>query len=282
MASASHARAQGAPIPNALTIAGVDPSGGAGILADVKAMSALGAYGCAVIAALTAQNTQGVSHISPVPPAFVGAQIDTLFADVRIDAVKIGMLGQRPVTEVVAEKLARYRPAHVVLDPVMVAKSGDLLLENDAVGALREALLPQATLLTPNLPEAGVLLGERAVETVKEMRRVAEKLRERMAYSGHRWVMLKGGHLPGQDTVDLLHDGDRMIELPGLRVETRNTHGTGCTLSAALAALLPQTGDVPEAARRAKAYLTEAIRHADLLKVGSGHGPVHHFHAWWR
>ncbi|SOE46975.1 bifunctional hydroxymethylpyrimidine kinase/phosphomethylpyrimidine kinase [Orrella dioscoreae] len=282
MASASRARAQGAPIPNALTIAGVDPSGGAGILADVKAMSALGAYGCAVIAALTAQNTQGVSHISPVPPAFVGAQIDTLFADVRIDAVKIGMLGQRPVTEVVAEKLARYRPAHVVLDPVMVAKSGDLLLENDAVGALREALLPQATLLTPNLPEAGVLLGERAVETVKEMRRVAEKLRERMAYSGHRWVMLKGGHLPGQDTVDLLHDGDRMIELPGLRVETRNTHGTGCTLSAALAALLPQTGDVPEAARRAKAYLTEAIRHADLLQVGSGHGPVHHFHGWWR
>jgi hydroxymethylpyrimidine/phosphomethylpyrimidine kinase len=268
-------------IPNALSIAGVDPSGGAGVLADVKTMSALGAYGCAVIAALTAQNTQGVSEVAPVPPAFVGQQIDTLFADVRIDAVKIGMLGQQPVIQVVAEKLARWRPPHVVLDPVMVAKSGDLLLERPAVGALREALLPQATVLTPNLPEAGVLLEERPVETVKEMRRVAERLRNKMAHDGQRWVMVKGGHLPGDDTIDLLHDGDRMIELPGGRIATRNTHGTGCTLSAALAALIPQTGDVPEAARRAKAYLTEAIRHADRLEVGKGHGPVHHFHAWW-
>lgn len=279
--SSRQAAAGGRPIPNALTIAGVDPSGGAGILADVKAMSALGAYGCAVIAALTAQNTQGVTGISPVPPAFVGQQIDTLFADVRIDAVKIGMLGQQPVIQVVAEKLARWTPAHVVLDPVMVAKSGDLLLERDAVGAMREALLPQATLLTPNLPEAGVLLEERPVETVKEMRRVAERLRNKLAHSGQRWVMVKGGHLPGNDTIDLLHDGDRMIELPGHRIETANTHGTGCTLSAALAALLPQVEDVPEAARRAKAYLTEAIRHAERLSVGSGHGPVHHFHAWW-
>ncbi|MEI2416280.1 bifunctional hydroxymethylpyrimidine kinase/phosphomethylpyrimidine kinase [Orrella sp. JC864] len=278
----AHPRAQDGMrrIPNALSIAGVDPSAGAGVLADVKAISALGAYGCAVIAALTAQNTHGVTHICPVPPEFVGQQIDTLFADVRIDAVKIGMLGQRPVTEVVAEKMARHAPAHVVLDPVMVAKSGDLLLERDAVGALREALLPQATLITPNLPEAGVLLDERPVDTVREMRRVAEKLRERMAHAGHRWVMVKGGHLPGADTIDLLHDGDRMIELPGLRIETANTHGTGCTLSAALAALLPQTGDVPEAARRAKAYLTEAIRQSGRLRVGSGHGPVHHFHAW--
>jgi len=269
------------PIPNALSIAGVDPSGGAGVLADVKTMSALGAYGCAVIAALTAQNTQGVTAIAPVPPDFVGQQIDTLFADVRIDAVKIGMLGQQPVTTMVAEKLAKWLPPHVVLDPVMVAKSGDLLLERQAVGALREALLPQATMLTPNLPEAGVLLDERPVETVKEMRRVAERLRRIMAHSGPRWVMLKGGHLPGNDTIDLLHDGDRMIELPGQRIETRNTHGTGCTLSAALAALLPQAEDVPQAARRAKAYLAEALRHADRLQVGSGHGPTHHFHAWW-
>jgi hydroxymethylpyrimidine/phosphomethylpyrimidine kinase len=268
-------------IPNALSIAGVDPSGGAGVLADVKAMSALGAYGCAVIAALTAQNTQGVASVAPVPPAFVGQQIDALFADLRIDAVKIGMLGQQPVIQVVAEKLARWRAPHVVLDPVMVAKSGDLLLDRDAVGVLREALLPQATVLTPNLPEAGVLLEERPVETLKEMRRVAERLRNKLAYDGQRWVMLKGGHLPGDETIDLLHDGDRMIELPGGRIDTRNTHGTGCTLSAALAALIPQTGDVPEAARRAKAYLTEAIRHADRLEVGKGHGPVHHFHAWW-
>ncbi len=280
MPATSQGASQAARIPNALSIAGVDPSGGAGVLADVKAMSALGAYGCAVIAALTAQNTHGVSHISPVPPEFVGHQIDTLFADVRIDAVKIGMLGQRPVTEVVAEKMARHQPAHVVLDPVMIAKSGDHLLERDAIGALREALLPQATLITPNLPEAGVLLDERPVETVREMRRVAERLRNSMAYSGQRWVMVKGGHLPGSETIDLLHDGDRMIELPGHRIETPNTHGTGCTLSAALAALLPQTGDVPEAARRAKAYLTEAIRQSHRLQVGSGHGPVHHFHAW--
>ncbi|MGN6659190.1 MAG: bifunctional hydroxymethylpyrimidine kinase/phosphomethylpyrimidine kinase, partial [Achromobacter mucicolens] len=193
--------ASGRPIPNALTIAGVDPSGGAGILADVKAMSALGAYGCAIIAALTAQNTQGVTGISPVPPAFVGLQIDTLFTDVRIDAVKIGMLGQRPVIEVVAEKLAKWTPAHIVLDPVMVAKSGDLLLENDAVGAMREAMLPLTTLLTPNLPEAGVLLEERPVETVKEMRRVAERLRNKLAHSGERWVLVKGGHLPGSETI---------------------------------------------------------------------------------
>ncbi|CAM4048535.1 bifunctional hydroxymethylpyrimidine kinase/phosphomethylpyrimidine kinase [Bordetella tumulicola] len=281
MSASRAAQTSDRPIPNALSIAGVDPSGGAGVLADIKAMSALGAYGCAVIAALTAQNTQGVTAISPVPPEFVGQQIDTLFADVRIDAVKIGMLGQQPVTLVVAEKLAKWRPAHVVLDPVMVAKSGDHLLERNAVGALREALLPQATLLTPNLPEAGVLLDERPVETVKEMRRVAERLRNTMAYSGQRWVLLKGGHLPGNDTIDLLHDGDRMIELPGQRIETRNTHGTGCTLSAALAALLPQIDDVPEVARRAKAYLAEALRHADRLQVGSGHGPTHHFHAWW-
>ncbi|KDD57242.1 hydroxymethylpyrimidine kinase/phosphomethylpyrimidine kinase [Bordetella bronchiseptica OSU553] len=268
-------------IPNALSIAGVDPSGGAGVLADVKAMSALGAYGCAVIAAMTAQNTQGVTGISPVPAEFVGLQIDTLFADVPIDAVKLGMLGQEAVTLVVAEKLARWQPGHIVLDPVMVAKSGDLLLERRAVGALRETLLPLATLLTPNLPEAGVLLDERPVETLKEMRRVAERLRNRMTHAGQRWVMVKGGHLPGNETIDLLHDGDRMIELPGHRIETPNTHGTGCTLSAALAALLPQSPDVPEAARRAKAYLTEAIRQADRLQVGSGHGPVHHFHAWW-
>ena len=268
--------------PNTLTIAGVDPSGGAGIVADVKAMSALGAYACAVVAALTAQNTQGVTGVSPVSPDFVGQQIDTLFQDVRIDAVKIGMLGQRQVTDVVAEKLAHWQPPHVVLDPVMIAKSGDKLLEDDAAGALREHLIPQATLITPNLPEAGALLRERPVETVKEMRRVAEKLRNVMNYNGQRWVFLKGGHLPGSETTDLLHDGDRMIELPGQRIDTRNTHGTGCTLSAALAALLPRTGgDVPEAARLAKQYLTEAIRQADTLQVGSGHGPVHHFHAWW-
>jgi hydroxymethylpyrimidine/phosphomethylpyrimidine kinase len=268
-------------IPNTLTIAGMDPSGGAGILADVKAMSALGAYACAVVAALTAQNTQAVTDISPVNPQFVRAQLDTLFADVEIHAVKIGMLGQTGVIEVVADRLGHHKPPHLVLDPVMVAKSGDLLLEQKAVGALREQLLPLATVITPNLPEAGVLLEMRAVETVREMRRVAERLRNLMTHGGHRWVLLKGGHLPGNDTIDILHDGDKMIELPGHRIQTRNTHGTGCTLSAALAALLPQTNSVIEATRAAKDYLVAAIASADMLKVGHGHGPVHHFHKLW-
>lgn len=268
-------------IPNTLTIAGMDPSGGAGILADVKAMSALGAYACAVVAALTAQNTQAVTDISPVNPQFVRAQVDTLFADVEIHAVKIGMLGQTGVIEVVADRLGHHKPAHLVLDPVMVAKSGDLLLEQKAVGALREQLLPLATIITPNLPEAGVLLEMRAVETVREMRRVAERLRNLMTHGGHRWVLLKGGHLPGNDTIDILHDGDQMIELPGHRIQTRNTHGTGCTLSAALTALLPQTDSVIDATRAAKDYLVAAIASADMLKVGHGHGPVHHFHKLW-
>ncbi|MBP6020725.1 MAG: bifunctional hydroxymethylpyrimidine kinase/phosphomethylpyrimidine kinase [Burkholderiaceae bacterium] len=268
-------------IPNTLTIAGVDPSGGAGVLADIKTMSALGAYGTAVIAALTAQNTLGVTGISPVPPEFVAQQIDTLFADVRIDAVKIGMLGQQAVTRVVAERLAHWKPAHLVLDPVMVAKSGDHLLERSAISELRESLLPLATMLTPNLPEAGVLLGSSPVESLKEMRRVAEKLRRLLADDGDRWVFLKGGHLPGNDTVDVLYNGDVLIELPGTRIATRNTHGTGCTLSAALAALLPRYKDVPEASRRAKHYLVSAIARADELTIGTGHGPVQHFHAWW-
>jgi hydroxymethylpyrimidine/phosphomethylpyrimidine kinase len=267
--------------PTTLTIAGVDPSGGAGVLADVKTMSALGAYACAVIAALTAQNTRSVTGVFAVPADFVRQQIDTLFADVRIDAAKIGMVGQAPVIVAVAECLRRWQPAHLVVDPVMIAKSGDALLEKSAVGALREGLLPIATVLTPNLPEAGVLLEMRAPESVKEMRQAAERLRERMAHAGRRWVYLKGGHLPGAEATDLLFDGDRMLELSAPRIDTQNTHGTGCTLSAALTALLPQTPDVPTAARRAKAYLGAAIAAADQLGIGHGHGPVHHFHALW-
>jgi hydroxymethylpyrimidine/phosphomethylpyrimidine kinase len=270
-----------ARIPTALTIAGVDPSGGAGVLADVKTMSALGAYACAVIAALTAQNTRSVTGVFGVPADFVRQQIDTLFADVRIDAVKIGMVGQAPVIGAVADGLLAWQPAHVVVDPVMIAKSGDALLERAAVGALRERLLPIATLLTPNLPEAGVLLESRAPDSIKEMRRAAERLRDMLAHTGPRWVYLKGGHLPGGDATDLLFDGDRMLELAAPRIDTRNTHGTGCTLSAALAALLPQSADVPAAARRAKAYLGAAIAAADALAIGHGHGPVHHFHALW-
>ena len=269
-------------IPNILSIAGVDPSGGAGVLADVKAISALGGFACAVVTALTAQNTRAVTGVLPTTPEFVGEQLDTLLGDVRIAATKIGMVGRAAVIAKVAERLAQWSLAPIVLDPVMVAKSGDALLDRSATGALREALLPLATILTPNLPEAGVLLEARPVETVREMYRAAERLRSLMRDDGVRWVYLKGGHLPGDEATDLLHDGDRMIELKSARVATRNTHGTGCTLSAALAALLPQSSDVPAAARRAKEYLTQALQHADELSVGEGHGPVHHFHALWK
>jgi len=268
-------------IPNVLTIAGVDPSGGAGILADIKAMSALGGYACAIVAALTAQNTKRVTHISPVPPDFVAAQMQTLFDDVSIAAAKIGMLGQVPIIRVVAEKLIANPVPHVVLDPVMVAKSGDMLLETDAVGELREALLPVATVITPNLPEAGVLVDRRPPDNLREMRKMAEILREAMSHDGRRWVFLKGGHLPGSETTDILHDGDVMIELPGKRIDTPNTHGTGCTLSAALATLLGKGLEVPNAAEQAKRYLVSAIAHSGELSVGHGHGPVHHFHELW-
>ncbi len=273
------------PVPNALTIAGIDPSGGAGIYADLKAFSALGAYGCGVVAALTAQNTQAVTGIHGVPPDFVRLQLDTLFADVRIDTAKIGMLGTAPIARAVAEGLAKPvaagTPAHVVVDPVMVAKSGDSLLTADATAMLVEAILPLATVITPNLPEAGVLLRERAPESLREMHRAAERLRRLLPDGRHAWVLLKGGHLSG-DAIDLLHDGDRMIELPAHRIDTKNTHGTGCSLSAAIAALLPARGSVPEAVADAKRWLTEAIRRSGELSVGRGHGPVHHFHNLWR
>jgi hydroxymethylpyrimidine/phosphomethylpyrimidine kinase len=272
-------------IPNVLTLAGVDPSGGAGVLADVKSFSALGAYGTAVVTALTAQNTRAVAGIHAVPTAFITQQIDTLFADVRIDAAKTGMLGTAAIVGAVAEALHRQvranRLGHLVVDPVMVAKSGDLLLDRQATASVIEALLPLATVITPNLPEAGVLLERRAPDSLREMYPAAERLRRLLADSGQRWVLLKGGHLP-DDPVDLLHDGDRMIELPAQRVATRNTHGTGCSLSAAIAALLPRTGDPVEAIRAARQWLLEAIRQSDRLTVGEGHGPVHHFHAWWR
>jgi len=177
--------------------------------------------------------------------------------------------------------MAKWRPPHIVVDPVMVSKSGDALLLADAAAMLREALLPLATVVTPNLPEAGVLLESRAPETRKEMQRACEKLREMLPHSSERWVLLKGGHLPGDEALDLLFDGDRMFELSAPRIDTKNTHGTGCTLSSAIAALLPQRPDVAAAVRDAKQYLTRAIDAADRLHVGSGHGPVHHFHRWW-
>ncbi|MCK9987718.1 MAG: hydroxymethylpyrimidine/phosphomethylpyrimidine kinase [Azoarcus sp.] len=272
-------------IPNVVSIAGVDPSGGAGVFADIKTFSALGAYGCGVVAALTAQNTQAVTGVHVPPTDFLRLQIDTLFADVAIHAVKLGMLGSAEIVATVADRLAHFDAPFVVCDPVMVAKSGDHLLARSAVAMLIEALLPRSFMITPNLPEAGVLLEQRPPETVKEMYRAAERLREMLPLSSERWVLLKGGHLPGNEVVDLLFDGDRMIELPSPRIETKNTHGTGCTLSSAVAALLPQHAGglrpVEAAVRDARDYLLRAIATSGALSVGKGHGPVHHFHRWW-
>lgn len=265
------------PVPNVLSIAGVDPGGGAGVLADVKTFSALGAYGCGAVAALTAQNTRAVTGIQEVPPDFLRLQLDTLFDDIRIDAVKIGMLASRELIAVVAEVLRRHRPRFVVLDPVMVAKSGDRLLRADAVNALRAGLLPLATVLTPNLPEAGDLLGRAVEEGIEGQRAAARELHA----MGARHVLVKGGHGHGDTLVDVLFDGHRFTELPAQRIATRNTHGTGCTLSSAIAALLPQRAGVAEAVAEARAWLLGAIAASDRLSVGTGHGPLHHFHALW-
>lgn len=267
-------------IANVLTIAGLDPSGGAGILADVKAMSACGTYGMAVVAALTAQNTCGVSGWQPVAPDFVRAQIDAIFEDIRVDAVKIGMLGTPEVIDAVAEALERHRPPFVVLDPVMVAKGGDRLLAKEAESALCERLLPLTTVITPNLPEAAVLAGEAEIRERGEMPALARKLLERLAPDA--WVYLKGGHLTESESPDLLLSRETSFTFEAPRISTKNTHGTGCTLSAAIAAQLGRGESVPEAVRKAKAYVYEAIAHADELGVGHGHGPTNHFATLWR
>lgn len=264
-------------IANVLTIAGSDSGGGAGIQADLKAMSALGVYGLSVITALTAQNTRAVTAIHDAPPDMIAAQLDAVFDDIRIDAVKIGMLSRPEVIEVVADRLRRYDVERIVLDPVMVAKSGDALLQPEAVSALITHLLPLALVVTPNLPEAGVLLGRVAPVDVGEMRIAAVDLRT----LGPKAVLLKGGHLTAGDAVDIFDDGGKSEDLRRKRVPTSNTHGTGCTLSAAIAALLGRGIDLPTAVRAAKDYVAKAIAAADRLNVGQLHGPVHHFHALW-
>lgn len=263
---------------NVVSIAGSDPSGGAGIQADLKSFSAHGVFGMSVVTALTAQSTRGVTGVHGVPASFVVDQMDTLFEDATVHAVKVGMLGTAEVTEAVAAAIDRHGLSDVVVDPVMVAKSGDRLLERSAMEALRSELLPRADLLTPNLPEAADLLDEEEATDLATMRSQAERLLK----LGPRRVLLKGGHLPGTDSVDLLVDGESApIELSATRVATRNTHGTGCTLSSAIAALIPQRPDVATAVADAKAWLTEALRRADEIDAGGGQGPVHHFHLWW-
>jgi hydroxymethylpyrimidine/phosphomethylpyrimidine kinase len=263
--------------PVALTIAGSDSGGGAGIQADLKTFSALGVYGCSVIAALTAQNTQGVQDIFPITPEFVRRQMDSVLSDLPVAAVKIGMLGTVEVIEAVAEGLRHWRPRFVVLDPVMVAKGGAPLLDAKAAAALRRHLLPLATLITPNLPEAGVLLGEEPVVERRQMGRVAARLQG----LGVANVLLKGGHLDSPESPDLLLHGGEVIWLEGARIATSNTHGTGCTLSSAIAAFLARKRPLPQAVAEAKHWLEQAIAAADGLGIGQGQGPVHHFHALW-
>lgn len=261
----------------ALTIAGSDSGGGAGIQADLKTFSALDVFGASVLTALTAQNTLGVQAIHDVPLDFVAAQIDSVFTDLKIDAVKIGMLSRPETIEAVAKGLRRYGAANVVLDPVMVATSGDRLISEDAIAHLRTELVPLASIITPNIPEAGALLGEAPADSEAG---ILDQGRKLLAL-GCPAVLIKGGHGTGPEGTDFLFTGDGETHLSVPRHQTRNTHGTGCTLSSAIAAKLASGLDLHAAVQEAKAYLTEAIRAADRLEIGGGAGPVHHFHRWW-
>ncbi|MGY2049962.1 bifunctional hydroxymethylpyrimidine kinase/phosphomethylpyrimidine kinase [Methylobacterium sp. JK268] len=265
--------------PIAVTVAGSDSGGGAGIQADLKTFSALGVYGASVVTALTAQNTRGVQAIHDVPEAFVAQQIASVFGDLAVGAVKVGMLAREPVIAAVAEGLRRHASGlPVVLDPVMVATSGDPLLAAGAVEALRRHLIPLARVLTPNLPEAAALLDAPVAQDEAGMLAQGRGL----LALGPGAVLMKGGHGAGEESVDLLvGPGDAVLRLAGRRLATRNTHGTGCTLSAAIAAGLARGVPLTEAARAAKGYLAAALAEADRLAIGHGHGPVHHFHAWW-
>ncbi len=263
--------------PIALTIAGSDSSGGAGIQADLKTFAALGVYGASVITALTAQNTTGVSGIHVVPADFVNAQIDAVFGDLHVDAVKIGMVAQLATIDAIAAGLTRWSPKHVVLDPVMVATSGDRLLAAEAVDALRTKLMPRASLVTPNLPEAAVLLDE----PVALSESAIESQGKRLLALGCRAVLIKGGHGQGAESIDYLIDGTATIALAAPRIATKNTHGTGCSLSSAITAGLARGDDMQTAVRDAKAWVHAAIAAADRFDVGHGNGPIHHFHGFY-
>jgi hydroxymethylpyrimidine/phosphomethylpyrimidine kinase len=260
-------------IAKALTIAGSDSGGGAGIQADLKTFAALGVYGSSVITAITAQNTRGVFAVQEIDPGVVAAQIDAVLDDIGADAAKTGMLASAPIIVAVTDRLRAHRLANVVVDPVMVAKSGDALLRPEAVTALKELLLPLARVVTPNLPEAATIVGH-PVETDADARRAAEEI----FALGPGYVVVKGGHRVG-DADDLLFDGERFEILHAERIDTRHTHGTGCTFSAAITAGLARGLTAPEAVQAAKDYLTGAIAHA--YPIGAGHSPVHHFYRWW-
>jgi len=263
--------------PVALTIAGSDSSGGAGIQADLKTFAALGVYGASAITALTAQNTRGVTGIHMVPAEFVRAQIDAVFADLDVGAVKIGMVAQLASIAAIADGLKRWSPRHVVLDPVMVATSGDRLLAAEAVEALREKLIPLATIITPNLPEAAALLDE----PVATSEAAVESQGKKLLALGCPAVLIKGGHGEGSESVDYLIRANASVALSAPRVATQNTHGTGCSLSSAIAAELAKGAELETAVRNAKHFISAAIASADRFTVGHGHGPIHHFHRFY-
>ena len=267
-------------MPSVLTIAGSDSSGGAGIQADLKTFAALGVYGMSAITAVTAQNTERVTQVLELPPDLIAAQIDAVVSDIGVDATKTGMLASAAIIETVAAKVREHGLRPLVVDPVMVAKSGDRLLRDDAVDALRERLLPLCTVLTPNLAEAEVLLG-RSLASWDDIRRGAQEL----VSMGAQAVVMKGGHLPAAaapqgSATDLLYDGTEFREYTATRVDTTSTHGTGCTFASAIAAALAKGESVRVAVAMAKAYVTKALQSA--YPVGHGHGPVHHFFRFWQ
>jgi hydroxymethylpyrimidine/phosphomethylpyrimidine kinase len=264
-------------ILNVLSIAGFDPSGGAGTAADLKTFAALRCNGMAVITALTAQNSQGVREVHVPPADFAGAQIDAIFEDIEVAAVKIGMLACGAIAEEVAGRLAHYKPRFIVLDPVLKATSGDSLATSDTAGAIVKHLFPLATLVTPNISEAARLSGQVVAEDLEGMRRAATALHGR----GAKAVLVKGGHMAGPTSDDLFFDGKSFRLFSAPRVETRNTHGTGCTLSSAIAAFLARGYALEEAIGAAKTYLSGALAAAGALSAGHGPGPLNHFHEYW-
>ncbi|MEA2059122.1 MAG: bifunctional hydroxymethylpyrimidine kinase/phosphomethylpyrimidine kinase [Thermodesulfobacteriota bacterium] len=262
-----------------LTIAGSDSGGGAGIQADMKTFSALGCFGMSVVTALTAQNTKSVNSIFPVPPEFIGEQMDAVMEDIGVDAVKIGMLHSAEVIALVADKLDQWDCPNIVLDPVMVSKSAHRLLKDDAVEALKTLLIPKADIITPNLPEASVLLDQK-VETLEDMPSAAKTL----FHLGCSTILLKGGHLEDREICDVLYssNGDSLLQLPKARVDTPNSHGTGCTLSSAVCAFLARQLPMEAAVKKAEDYIAHALAAGAAYRIGHGHGPVHHFHALWQ
>ena len=261
-----------------LTIAGSDSGGGAGVQADLKTFAANGCYGMSVITALTAQNTQGVTAIYALPPSFAVEQMRAVFTDIGTDAIKIGMLYSAELIEAVAETLIEFRPRNIVLDPVMVAQSGDKLLQDEAIQAIKEHLMPLADVVTPNLPEAEVLL-DRKIDSFQDVQRAARKLSQ----IGGRSILVKGGHMAESKSTDLLYltEEDRFVRLEADRIDSRNNHGTGCTLSSAIAAHMAKGRDIQAAVEKAKTYIQNAIKAGASYEIGHGHGPVHHFFEFW-